>query len=592
MHPLRIFKCYRYFTGNYVPIDVTIDEKPCEFEGAIPEEFLGGQYVRNGSNLMEGQGHRQLHWFDGDGLLTGVFFSRFDPLSEKVRPLFTNRYVETDVYRATRINKRIHPILPGMAALVDPVPSPFRILLSIMRTYVIIFASLFKLIARPIQRVGTANTNILYHDGRVLATNEIGPPMRVHLPSLKTIGWFTGSKAEGEPACIDDSDAYFGGKGIEGFYKEMTTAHPRVDQVTGELVLFHSTFLAPFVQYSVVPAKASSKNEPRLNMPIPGLSSGKLMHDFGVSRNYTVIIDCPISLDPFNLRQNLSPVQYDPNGPTRLGVFPRNSPHKIKWYETAASIVMHTANTWDESTPSGTRVHILLCRMNSFAPLYHMGGMEAPKSVCPDNPQSRLYYYQITSAITQQWALSSIPFEFPHVPRHLEMTTARYIYGCSMREGNFASQLMECVKIDCLAKIDAKRLLEIGQRTPPVGPEGSVDTRTMQEILCSEDPDDPIQVFAFPHGWYAQECSFVPRKDGKSEDDGWLVTYAFDESQLNEEGEAKADSRSELWIIDAVGMEEVVAKVFLPQRVPYGMHGNWFAENQILNQRDFTGFRF
>ena len=75
------------------------------------------------------------------------------------------------------------------------------------------------------------------------------------------------------------------------------------------------------------------------------------------------------------------------------------------------------------------------------------------------------------------------------------------------------------------------------------------------------------------------------------EDDGWLVTYVFDESQLNENGEVSEDSKSELWIIDATGMEDVVAKVILPQRVPYGMHGNWFPQDEIINQRDYSDIR-
>lgn len=54
--------------------------------------------------------------------------------------------------------------------------------------------------------------------------------MRVLLPSLKTVGWFTGSRAEGESKWAHGSvyEPYFGGKGIEGFYKEMTTAHVRL----------------------------------------------------------------------------------------------------------------------------------------------------------------------------------------------------------------------------------------------------------------------------------------------------------------------------------------------------------------------------
>lgn len=67
--------------------------------------------------------------------------------------------------------------------------------------------------------------------------------------------------------------------------------------------------------------------------------------------------------------------------------------------------------------------------------------------------------------------------------------------------------------------------------------------------------------------------------------------HVFDESQLNENGDAPPKSHNELWAIDAVEMEEVVCRVVLPQRMPYGMHGNWSSEEQIVNQRDVRRFR-
>lgn len=320
------------------------------------------------------------------------------------------------------------------------------------------------------------------------------------------------------------------------------------------------------------------------------------MHDFGVSRRFTILIDPPLSLDPFKLRKAKPVVEFDPAGCTRLGVFPRYSPDKIRWYNTNACVIMHTANCWDEGSAGDTRVHILLCRMNSIAPLYHMGGLETPANVSSQDPECRLYYYQFSpiqtsSQILQQWALSAIPFEFPHVPRHLEMRSTQFIYGCSMREGNFAASIKSNVKIDCLAKVDVKELLIRAESKAPAQITGCVDERSISEILASQDLNDPIKVFAFPDGYYAQECSFVPRRNGRSEDDGWLVTYVFDETQIDPDGNIPKDARSELWIIDAVEMKEVISRVILPQRVPYGMHGSWFPEEQILNQRDVRHFR-
>ncbi|GAQ46429.1 hypothetical protein AtubIFM55763_000812 [Aspergillus tubingensis] len=585
-----------YLTGNFAPISIRLTSKPCYFKGTIPEEFLGGQYVRNGTNPIQRDNPRGFHWFDGDGMLTGVYFKRISGPAH-VQPVFTNEYVLTDIHCATMRDRRLYPIMPSVKALTNPVSSTIRIMYEILRSMALIFASICGLIARPIKRVSSANTSIFHHDGRVMATNEVGPPMRVFLPLLKTVGWFTGNMAEGEPVGTDACKEGFGSPGMEGAMKEMTTAHPRVDPQTGELLLFHSTFIPPFVNYSIIPARTTLTPEYRLNRPVPGLISGKMMHDFGVSHRHTIIIDLPLELDLSNIIHGKPVVEYNPQGQTRLGVFPRHVPELIRWFTTEPCVVMHTVNTWDDITPGGTWVNMLLCRMNSVAPFYHMGNIAAPDALKQPDPQCRLYYYEFppshegTTSISQQWALSAIPFEFPCVPKHLEMDPTRYVYGSSMRKGNFAATHISAFKIDCLVKMDVEHLLSRGktERLSPV--DGCVDERSIDEVLASDNPDDPIKVFAFPTGWYAQECSFVPRKDARHEDDGWLVTYVFDESQLDENGEAPPDARSELWVIDAVGMREVVCRVVLPQRVPYGMHGNWFSEEQIVNQRDVDTFR-
>ena len=174
------------------------------------------------------------------------------------------------------------------------------------------------------------------------------------------------------------------------------------------------------------------------------------------------------------------------------------------------------------------------------------------------------------------------------------MTTARFIYGCSTSEADsFSAALGRAVKIDCLVKIDAETLIKRGIKDPQCRPvTGCVDTRSVQEVLRSSDPDDTVQIFKLPPGCYAQEPRFVPREHGTREDDGWLLTYVFDENTgLDSLGECYVDSRSELWVIDARDMKTVVAKVHLNARVPYGLHGQFFNEKQVLGQRPVETIR-
>lgn len=328
------------------------------------------------------------------------------------------------------------------------------------------------------------------------------------------------------------------------------------------------------------------------------------MHDFGVSKTHTVIMDLPLSLNPLNVAMNSAVVSYDPTARSRFGIFPRYRTEDVRWFETKACCVFHTANTWSAPMAKGSEglesetVNMLVCRLTSASVIFSAGDIAAPQPVraLPQNEQEedqcRLYYYQFQLAqdpddnkILHQWALSTIPFEFPSVRDNLSMSAAKYVYGCSCAGTSFGAALGKAAKINSLVKMDVEALIARGRKYPPPSVIGSVDSRNMDEITASSDPDDPIKVFKLPKGWYGQEPQFVSRANGVREDDGWLLSYVFDEAQLASDGNCSGSARSELWIIDARSMRDVVAKIYLPQRIPYGLHGHWFSEVEITCQR-------
>ena len=559
---------------------------------------------------------RDAHWFDGDGMLSGVAFRRTE---KGLQPEFVNQFILTDMYLSSISSPRLKsPPLPSVATLVNPLSTLYTIILRVIRTIMLVVLSHLPGSVQVIKRISVANTGILYHDGRALATCESGPPMRVSLPGLETIGWYNGKRAEGEHEGEGEAGSGFGGEGLLSFMKEWTTAHPRVDPRTGELVLFHSTFAPPYVHYSAIPATKppTMTNSPMetptrlLNAPVPGVSSAKMMHDFGVSFDHTVIMDLPVSLDPLNLAKNKPVVSYNPIGGSRFGVFPRHQPEQVRWFETDSCCIFHTANTWDEKVSDKSSgglktqsVNMLTCRLTSASLIYSAGDVEAPipdrATVPSEEEQCRLYYYNFhmgddtsTPHIRHQFALSAIPFEFPSICESKSMEEAKYIYGCSTSSGSFSAALGRAVKIDRLIKINAETLIKHGKKDGTLRPvTGCVDERTAEEVLRSKRADDPIQVFELPAGHNAQECRFVQKANAKVEDEGYLLFYVFDESQLDESGECRADSRSELWVVDAQDMKTVVCKIILPQRVPYGLHGNWFPEQQVLSQRPVESIR-
>ncbi len=603
-----------YLSGNFAPVKKIQPLTPCKYSGSIPQELAGGEYVRNGGNPVSDEDlGRDAHWFDGDGMLSGVSFTR---TADGVQPEFVNQYILTDMYLSSLSSKHLRtPILPSIATLVNPLSSLYRITLLVFRTILLVILSRLPGSVQAIKKISVANTGFLFHDGRALATCESGPPMRIALPGLETVGWYNGKRAEGELG--GEEGPGFGGDGIYGFMKEWTTAHPRVDPKTGELILFHSTFAPPYVHYSIIPAThppaipSTPLERPTrlLNAAIPGVSSAKMMHDFGVSFNHTVIMDLPLSLDPLNLVRNKPVVAYDPTSTSRFGVFPRHWPQQIRWFQTNACCIFHTVNTWDDQAVNQTTrevetttVNMLACRLTSASLVFAAGDVAAPQPTSfetgGEEEQCRLYYYQFSlvdqrhNNIAYQFGLSAIPFEFPSIREDRGMAKTKYVYGCSTSEGTFGAALGRAVKIDCLVKIDAETLIQRGRKDPELSPiTGCVDMRSVKEVLASHDTEDPISIFQLPPGWYAQEPRFVPRKDGVSEDDGWLLTYVFHESQLDALGECHLDAKSELWVIDAKDMKTVVARVYLTQRVPYGLHGNYFTEKQVKSQRPVETIR-
>jgi carotenoid cleavage dioxygenase-like enzyme len=85
------------------------------------------------------------------------------------------------------------------------------------------------------------------------------------------------------------------------------------------------------------------------------------------------------------------------------------------------------------------------------------------------------------------------------------------------------------------------------------------------------------ETFLFGPGRAGSEAPFAARLNSKDEDDGYLVSYVWDERE----------QRSELVILDAKNITAgPVARVILPQRVPHGFHACWVAGSRLPAPRD------
>jgi len=304
------------------------------------------------------------------------------------------------------------------------------------------------------------------------------------------------------------------------------TAHPKVDPVTGEMMFFgYSPATPPYLHYGIVSASGELLRTVPIDLPI-----GVMMHDFAITEHYTIFMDLPLTFNPARIQRGEPLVMFEPQRPSRFGIVPRHGDNSnIRWFESPACYVFHTLNAYEE----GDEVVLIACRMGSTTVL-----VSEPTPGETDGDKARLYRWRLnlrTGSVREE-ALDSRPSDFPRVNEQQLGRATRYGYTARM-----APDPMPL--FDGLIKYDFSN--------------GSSQTHE------------------FGAGRYGGEAVFVPRPDTTVEDDGWLVTFVYD---MNEE-------TSELVVVNAQDITaEPVARVLIPQRVPYGFHGAWVSQEQIAKQ--------
>ena len=297
------------------------------------------------------------------------------------------------------------------------------------------------------------------------------------------------------------------------------TAHPKVDPDTGEM---HAMAYAwpqwmDHVQYIVV--GADGKVRRTVDIPLPGMT---MLHDMSLTHRYAIVYDQPVTVD-FDLAfAGRFPFRWTPDYGNRLGLLPREGEASdIVWIDIPISYAFHPMNAYD--TPDGGVV-IDICvydRMFDTDLQGPFGDGFARLERWTLNPAART----MTTVVIDEGRT-----EFP---RHRGSLTGKpYRYGY-------------CANPD----------------TEPTWPTIKYDLQTGAR-----------EVFEHGPGRAAGEPVFIGRPGSTVEDDGWLMTFVHDANT----------SGAELVILDAQDFGRgYVAQVQLPQRVPYGFHGNWVSDRSV-----------
>jgi len=301
------------------------------------------------------------------------------------------------------------------------------------------------------------------------------------------------------------------------------TAHPKIDPDTGEMhaMVYAWAEWMDHIKYVVVaPDGRVSKT---VDIPLPGMT---MLHDMSLTQRYAVVYDQPVTVDLDLAFANRFPLAWNPDYGNRVGLLPRDGEAAdIVWIDVPIGYSFHPMNSFD--TEDG-RVVIDLCVYPRMFDQDRRGPFET---------MARLERWELNPA-TRTAAITVIDETANEFPRHRgSLSTKPYRYGYCASPSLDGAVGWPTIKHD----------LETGQR----------------------------QVFDHGPGRAAGEPVFIARQSGGdgTEDDGWLVTYVHD----------LGAGTAEFVVMDAqdFGRADYVAKVSLPQRIPYGFHGNWVSDRSV-----------
>jgi carotenoid cleavage dioxygenase-like enzyme len=292
------------------------------------------------------------------------------------------------------------------------------------------------------------------------------------------------------------------------------TAHPKVCPVTGELIGFGYSLFEPYLTYLRVSAAGELVQVENITVGGP-----TMMHDFNITQNYVIFMDLPAVFDLDMAMRGEMPIHWSDTYAARLGVMPRNgNDAQVTWYDVDPCYVFHPMNAYED----GTSIVVDVARLDH---IWRDGPMDFPE------PALHRWTIDTVSGRVRTEQIDDLAAEFPRV--------ADSVVGLPHRYGYMMANATESAYADPMSASGA--ILKYDRST---GERSQINVGT---------------------GRLPGETVFVPASTGKSEDDGYLMTYVYDAT----------NDASEFVIFDAATMnDEPVATVHLP-RVPFGFHGNW-----------------
>jgi carotenoid cleavage dioxygenase len=290
------------------------------------------------------------------------------------------------------------------------------------------------------------------------------------------------------------------------------TAHPKRDPDTGEL---HAAVYSPaweHIQYVVLGVDGRIRKH--LDVPVPGRP---MVHDCSITKNYFILLDLPVVLDGAVLEDGFRlPYRWHPEYGARVGLLPRDGEAgDVIWSEVDPCYVFHPMNSYEDA--DGRVVLDVVRHPKMFASDFRGPG-EGP-------PTFDRWIVDPKGGPVKEERIDDRGQEFPRHDERLVGKPYRYGYTTGLADG-FAF--------------------------------GGIFKHDLREGATLVHSEGAARSFMEP--------VFVPSSEDAAEDDGYVMVYVHDAST----------NKADVVILHAQDFTAgPVATIHLPQRVPFGFHGNW-----------------
>ena len=508
-----------YRTGPWRPQTTEWDADDLNVvAGELPAD-LDGVYLRNTENPLH-PALKFYHPFDGDGMVHIVGF-------RDGKAFYRNRFVRTDGFAEE--NEAGGPLWPGLA---EPIQLAKRD---------------YGWCARTLMK-DASSTDVIVHRGVALTSHyQCGDLYRVDPYTGETLG----------------KESFNGGFPFDWG----VSAHPKVDDRTGELLFFNYSKQAPYMHYGVVDANDDLVHY--TDVPLPG---PRLPHDMAFTENFVILNDFPLFWDPTLLEADIHLPGFHRDMPSRFAVIPRRgSAADIKWFEADPTFVLHFTNAYED----GDEIVLDGFFEGDPSPIDTLTGDKYTKAfryLALDGLQTHLHRWRfnlVTGATREEW-LSDSTTEFGMINGGHAGVRYRYAYAATGKPGWFLFDGL--VKHDVQTGAEERFAFEDGV----YGSETAMAPRSI--VAAGAAPRSNVAAGAAPRSNVA--AGAAPGAGSAGEDDGYLVTITTD---------MNADA-SFCLVFDAARVGDgPICKLELPERVSSGTHSTWVAGAELRRWHQTDG---